>query len=173
MVNKKLYEKIMDSVSRSVVKILNERDFDAEGRWEVDEVWDDSEEHPHSVFEGWFDLNTNLIHQIGDDVDPIDPKTDEWGGLHKYVFFEAKPYEYNSYSISATREHPAEGETEIYSYDITCDPYTYTTTEFEGMYYFDDYDSTKEPFEGLTDEQEDIISEQLDSIVPIEFWDFY
>lgn len=171
--NKKLYEKIINKVSQSVIKTLNERDFDEDGVWEYDEEYDDNGECPHNVWEGIFDLNTNEVYSMDNDPEPLDPEMDKWFGRHKYVYIEAKPYEYNSYTVPSSWNSPAEGETEIYSYEISCDPFMYTTNEYDGLYYFEGEESSKEPFDELTEEQEEIISDWLDKNVSIDFWDFY
>ena len=78
--NKRLYEKIMNKVSQSILNTLNERDIDEYGQWEFDEEPDDNSENPHNVWEGWFDLNTNTVYTMTDNPDPLDPETDKWGG---------------------------------------------------------------------------------------------
>lgn len=172
MVNKNLYEKIMNRVSKTIIRTLNERDFDEEGRWEFDEEIDDGGEYPHAEpWEGIFDLMTNEVFAI-DDAPDIDPTNDIWNGKHKYVCIEVEPENYESYTIPATWDSPAEGETNIYSYTVMCDDFTYTTNEYQGIYYYEADESTKEPFDGLTEEQEKIITDWVDSNVSLDYWDF-
>ena len=172
MVNRNLYEKIMNRVSKTIIRTLNERDFDEEGRWEFDEEIDNGGEYPHGEpWQGIFDLMTNEVFAI-DDTPDIDPTNDRWNGKHKYICIEVEPDDYESYTIPATWNSPAEGETNIYSYTVRCDDFTYTTNEYQGTYYYEADESTKEPFEGLTEEQEKLITDWVDTNVDIEYWDF-
>ena len=172
MFNRVLYDRIMESVAYTVKKSLLERDFDEDCNWEFDEEIDRGGESPHSVWEGIFDLCTNQVYEI-DDAPDIFPEEDEWNGKHKYVCIEVEPDEYESYTIPATMDSPAEGETNIFSYEVRYDDFTYTTNEYQGIYYYEGDDSTKEPFEGLTPEQEKIITTWVDKNVKLDFWDFY
>ena len=53
------------------------------------------------------------------------------------------------------------------------DDFTYTTNEYQGIYYYEADESTKEPFDGLTDEQEKLITDWVDTNVSYDYWDFY
>lgn len=173
MFDRKLYDRIIESVAYTVKKSLLERDLDAEGRWEFDEEIDRGGESPHGEpWHGIFDLMTNEVFAV-DDAPDIDPATDKWNGKHKYVCVDVEPDDYESYTIPATWDSPAEGETNIFSYSVMYDDFTYTTNEYQGIYYYEADESTKEPFDGLTDEQEKLITDWVDSNVSYDYWDFY
>ena len=52
MFNRKLYDRIIESVAYTVKKSLLERDLDAEGRWEFDEEIDDDLHYGRNSIDG-------------------------------------------------------------------------------------------------------------------------
>lgn len=168
MKEKELYEKIIQSISYNVKKALLERDDD-----EYEEP-DYPQSSFNAVWEGIYDITTDEVIDLYDFTDPgIDPATDEWNGIHQYVLIEVRPESWDEYYRPADYFNPAEGDLTITSYDISeVDGYLYTTNEYNGKYYYESEESTRQRFEGFTDEQIKNIENYIKKNIRTDWWDW-
>ena len=166
---KKRYDEQVISrlVKENVGRLLREWDPD-----EPDEDWSDHEKEKYSPneFVGIYDLNTDEIYQHEEPAD-IDVANDPFNGKHKYVYFSAYP-EYTVHDDPGDYWTPGALDITINDYDISADNFTYTTVEIDGYAYYEDDENTKEPFDGLTDEQMKNIKEYLDGM-GLDDWGFF
>lgn len=154
-------------VKENVGRLLREWDPD-----DPDEDWSDHVEEKYSPHEfvGLYDLSTDEIYYYEEPIH-IEVASDPFKGRHKYVYFHAYP-RYNVYEDPGDYWTPGSLDIDIYDYDISVDDFTYTTVDDDGYAYYEDYENTKEPFGGLTDEQMKKIKKYLDGL-NLDDWGFF
>lgn len=158
-------ESLSRLVKENVGRLLREWDQD-----EPDEDWGDDRYSPHE-FVGLYDLSTDDVYSYDEDQDDIDVANDPFNGKHKYVHFTAYP-RFNVDEDPGDYWTPGGIDVDIYDYDISVDNFTYTTVVNNGYAYYEDDESTKEPFSGLTDEQMEKVKDYLDGL-STDDWGFF
>lgn len=114
------------------------------------------------VLEGVYDLTTNEVYYpVEEAFNGLDATSDVYGGVHQYVAFSVRPIISDSY----------DGDYTITEYNIYPDRYCYLSTVADSDVFGEFDESTKEPFEGFTKEQERIITDFLNREVGDDEWD--